>query len=1062
MEIKVYTCPACVLAASSINVHISAVTFKGGIYEMSIDVSNDIKLVVCEKDIKQLVQQLKKDEIDYFDVPEEYRSHSAIVKTERELGIRQPDKRGFDVIQNTFFVEEIILTKNILNKTVEHINNYFSDFISYYDFLSGDIYENACYFQYNFSQTEIESYDLDLNKIKTSSLIDITVNDFSIDLSGEELKQYNDLEKDKICRKKWIAKFNACTNYEDFDNMISQFTAFKLSEYGKSKGFDNYEVSQTLVSTCKKYYFAEEDLIFFFYNLVFSKNDKAFNIIMQYMSENGYLPYNIEKELCSIYGPEKVLEAYNYYIRGATSATKRQKKRLIEYTKLWANKQVTFCFCSYFDEKTHFFCHQSNIYIDNSPTAKIHRYFETFQELAEHLKYDLSNCDLSKAILPDVDFSVYKTDEHTKLPIQNPNDLTYSIYKGYDRKSGCFVVKQSWLDTNGNIIKEFKNTFNYFFDFLCFLDNDLSDADLLFCDGLDKLCDFSNINLTNARLRSGILDKIGCNYPLSTIDTADLESFPYVIKNEEETTLVLTSTREIYPTEETINNQKVYYVSDLHLLHRVQNASCKSREDDFYTIQRDIDCLLDEVSSLEKNIILIGGDTSSDFDLFNLFVQQLRQSIDEKFLDIQVIFLLGNHELWNFPNCSFEEIVQKYEMVLVAHKMYLLQNNILYKDDDNCIQKISTNDLLSISKENIREKLKSARIILFGGLAFSGFNDDFNACDGIYRFTIDRNQEIAESRAFENLYNTVTETLYDRNVIIFTHTPQKDWCSQNNQLSGFVYVSGHTHRNYFYDDGDYRVYADNQMGYKRGNAHFKYFYLEDEYDWFSEYDDGIHVITKKQYINFYHGKNIMMQFTRNIYILYMLKKNGYYCFIHQSKRNQLSILNGGALKRLAIKDINYYYDRMDATIVRIENPLNKFTSIQKQLAAEVVSIGGSGNIHGAIIDIDYYNHIYVNPYDLTITGYWASDIINKKVYSNIPKLLKAKCPLLHDNYTKLLKDKTKNVIALSGDKKHEPSTLPHTYLDTDIYKASREIKKMQKLSSNILSVWYEPGFQLLE
>ena len=29
------------------------------------------------------------------------------------------------------------------------------------------------------------------------------------------------------------------------------------------------------------------------------------------------------------------------------------------------------------------------------------------------------------------------------------------------------------------------------------------------------------------------------------------------------------------------------------------------------------------------------------------------------------------------------------------------------------------------------------------------------------------------------------------------------------------------------------------------------------------------------------------------------------------------------------------------------------------------------------------------------------------------------------------------------------------YLDTDIYKASREIKKMQKLSSNILTSWYE-------
>ena len=29
------------------------------------------------------------------------------------------------------------------------------------------------------------------------------------------------------------------------------------------------------------------------------------------------------------------------------------------------------------------------------------------------------------------------------------------------------------------------------------------------------------------------------------------------------------------------------------------------------------------------------------------------------------------------------------------------------------------------------------------------------------------------------------------------------------------------------------------------------------------------------------------------------------------------------------------------------------------------------------------------------------------------------------------------------------------YLETDIYKASREIKKMQKLNSNVLTTWYD-------
>ena len=39
------------------------------------------------------------------------------------------------------------------------------------------------------------------------------------------------------------------------------------------------------------------------------------------------------------------------------------------------------------------------------------------------------------------------------------------------------------------------------------------------------------------------------------------------------------------------------------------------------------------------------------------------------------------------------------------------------------------------------------------------------------------------------------------------------------------------------------------------------------------------------------------------------------------------------------------------------------------------------------------------------------------------------------------------------------------YLETDIYKASREIKKMQKLSSKVLTTWYDNipgGKELLE
>ncbi len=196
-----------------------------------------------------------------------------------------------------------------------------------------------------------------------------------------------------------------------------------------------------------------------------------------------------------------------------------------------------------------------------------------------------------------------------------------------------------------------------------------------------------------------------------------------------------------------------------------------------------------------------------------------------------------------------------------------------------------------------------------------------------------------------------------------------------------------------------------------------------------------------------------MTFQREINVLYMLKKNGYYGFLHKSRSGSLTILNGGAMKKLEIQDVQYYYDNMDAMISTIKTPLDKFTSFQKQVADIVKRIGGVGTIHGCIIDIDFYNHIYVNPVDLSITGYWASDIINKIVYPSIPALLEENCPAIFGEYVKLLKGNSENLLALK--QQTNVTILSQIYLDTDIYKASRELKKMQKLTSNILSFWYE-------
>ena len=210
--------------------------------------------------------------------------------------------------------------------------------------------------------------------------------------------------------------------------------------------------------------------------------------------------------------------------------------------------------------------------------------------------------------------------------------------------------------------------------------------------------------------------------------------------------------------------------------------------------------------------------------------------------------------------------------------MYLLQNDLLYKDGrdlssslDPSLQMIQYEELCSMGKKQISERLRSARYVILGGLGFSGYNTEFNADNGIYRLTVDRSEEIKQSKVFEELYHRFLPVLEKKNTIILTHTPKKDWCSETVPDKNFVYVSGHTHRNFFHDDGEYRIYSDNQIGYRCDTPHLKTFLIDNDYDYFSDYDDGIFEITREQYNDFYRGINIQMTFQRNVNVLYMLK-----------------------------------------------------------------------------------------------------------------------------------------------------------------------------------------------
>ena len=986
-------------------------------------------------DVKCLIKKLKSGELEVRNVPEEFALDSNVVKAERKLGLRKSGHRGFDIIAQTFFVEEEWFHKDLSGNLIPKPHKMFFDsFEKYYDFLDGDIYEDACYYQYAFEDEFSKNLHLDIDRLtNVKSFVTETIDDYSYERSQDEIKSYERCEKvNKKCVKQWLDKFNACDTYEQFKKVCNNY---------KKSGIKYREI----------------DFFLFQYAFSHCDNNKYLDIIMKYVSKDYYNGSNVAAGLCFIYDPEAVLNRYDFSQASATTNAKA-KRRVRNLVRSLKNQEVKIHKIGYFDKDTHYYCEKMDIYSYfnyqgrkiRGRSCSICQAFESFDKFIEYRNGNLINCDLSGAIDLDVDFSKYMIDDTTKLPIKKDENLSYDVVKVYENEK--FVVGQFWSNGDKKIVKQQIHSFSYFFDFVAFLKGDLSGADLLLCTGIKNLSNIDGINLKDVKMTSELCEQFNVQYKSYNYDKNLIGEFPVVEKNEEETALILQSSREV--ASENLDNTflasvgRIGYISDLHLMHRIKNARCRSKEDVVYTLQKIIDTILAESTSLT----LIGGDISSDFSIFELFVEMLRKS--EGLGSRNFVFILGNHELWSFAELSVNEIVDKYRTLLKKNGMYLLHNDLFYRNESDDMGIIPYDELIQSDNKAILEKLRCTRLVILGGLGFSGYNKEFNANDGVYRATVDKNTEIQESKKFEQIYNKLTNVLEKKNTVIFTHTPKKDWCTDASYYDNFVYVNGHTHRNMFYDDGVKRMYADNQIGYRNENPHLKSFLIDNEYEYFDDYGNGIYEITPQEYQDFSRGKNISMTFNRQVNILYMLKKNGYYCFIHKTKTGSLSMLNGGALKKLEIQDVNYYYDNMDSMIASIETPLKKYTVYQESIANEIKKIGGRGWIHGCIIDIDYYNHIYVNPIDMTIRGYWASDINNKLVYPTVPALLKCECPELYANYLKLIKGEKSNPLAVK-QAKDEVALLPQVYLETDIYKASREIKKMQKLSLTVLTTWYD-------
>jgi len=652
-------------------------------------------------------------------------------------------------------------------------------------------------------------------------------------------------------------------------------------------------------------------------------------------------------------------------------------------------------------------------------------------------------------------------------------ELRQVTTKSYSSATGLFSVVER-LGYQDDEVSQFKA----FADFYDYADADMTDANLLEFD-FDGI-DLSSFNLEGAYISSDILLAHGLY---------DDSFYARTIRDcSSDVELMLSSANELVAAgpmlhdiemflADTSDDQffKVYYISDIHLNHKLMAAfPSHATEAEIKLYIRDLVRKMVDTAKgrTRESYLLIAGDVSFSFEISTLFYTELARqwsSSNSDELDIplldqplkpprsSIVVVLGNHELWDFNRSgraqaepvSLEQIIQRYRDMFNELGIRFLHNELLVTGR----RIVREEKLESIDTQELQDLCLRSPLVILGGLGFSALDQRFNATNGIYRQTITSlDQDIEQTQRFETVYTRVAEAFGQGRVVVLTHTPKADW-SADSYNPNWIYVSGHTHRNEFWQDDEKTVYSDNQIGYHSTSVGLKSFNLTSIYDIFRYFSDGKHAISRDQYLEFNRGMRISMTFNRDGRI-HMLKKAGVYCFIYESMPTaNLFLLNGGRLNKLT-HNLDYYYEGMAQYAAMINQLLQGYKQAQTAISACVKAIGGKGTIHGCIVDIDFYNHVYIDPVDGKVTPYFAWSMAAKYAYPSLQSLFQNERPDLLNNYLKLLEQGGDGPLMLEGRMPAGNMEVAQFVSDTSMYRPSRLMRSLQYLTDlNILRVW---------
>lgn len=604
------------------------------------------------------------------------------------------------------------------------------------------------------------------------------------------------------------------------------------------------------------------------------------------------------------------------------------------------------------------------------------------------------------------------------------------------------------------------------------------------------------------RLSDEILDRFGIEHPANETQAKDAaSSLPEIRAVELElpevpgTSLVTTASSlpvlyDLTAGDNIPNIGKFFYITDLHLESQLGLTGMTTDEIKGKVAQK-VDEMLGGLSKedMADGVLLVGGDVADSEEVAKIF-------FDAVFFHFHgpIIFVLGNHELWdgctyaNGKSCqkrSIDEVVTAYKQFNKTKfgfeaKMYCLENEVLvcyknsmYQNSDEfgvgrktagmprgglCV--LTEEMLLNTSTDDLQEFFDECSMIVLGGLGFCGLNPRYNADTGLFRDRVSREEDVERSKRFRAVYDRVVSCADNKRVVVLTHTQTEDWTTDAPHPN-WVYVNGHTHQNGLVKTEDgVTVLYDNQVGYKPKKWHLNQFSLEQYYDPFEAWADGIYRITPQQYMDFNAGRGIQMEYFRQQGDIYALKQKGIYMFMLQYGLG-LYLLRGGQ-KLNVFHGLEYYAANLEKYVEKIQAAFRPYRNALDKIAAEVKRFGGSGYVHGSIVDIDYYNHIYLDPFDGYLMPYFALDVTDRREFRSVRELLESSpfpalgsdgTPML-SAYTKLLDAGGVSILAPTV-KEAALAVVPMEVLDEkNIYAPSRVMKSIQYLlDKGVVRVW---------